>query len=433
MHAAQLGMLSDTHRRKLFLGSRRCGKTYVCNGGLIEAADAHPGATALYLSLTGKSARSILWPGLLTFNRKYVLCMKPHAASMQAECPNGSIIEVAGADAENAVERLRGRPYSRVIVDEPASFHPRLLKYLLQEVIGPGLRDYEGDLWLTGSPGAILAGYFYEACEGAKAWTGHIYKATMRDNPFFAGRAERLLAEAREEYGWTEASPAYQREYEGRWIRDDNSLVFDFRRDRNMVSAAPVGMRFVVAVDLGASKRRETTAFVVIGYVPGGAAYVVHAKRHADFTPSDIGAELGRLVEQYKPHTIVMDAGGLGGGYVTEMQRRFKLPVQAAQKADRYAYVDLLAGDIRTGKVLAVDGACGDLVEELEVLQWNDKRDNFDDRFLDHCTDGLIYGWRECRQYLGGPAKPKKEETEDERMERLEDERARRLWWQRRR
>ena len=433
MYAAQVAILDDTGKRKVFLGAGRCGKTFVSNAGLLEAATKHPGGTALYLSLTSKQCRANLWPSLLEYNNRFRLGMQMPAAMMTAECPNGSKIEISGADAENAVERLRGRPFSRVIIDEPGSFDPSRLAYLVQEVLGPRLRDYEGDLWFAGTPSAVMAGAFYEACEGPRAWTGHIYRATMRDNPFFAGRAERLLAEAKAEYGWTPETPAYLREYEGVWARDTTSLVFDLDPAKNFVDAPPAGLRYVVSVDLGTSQTRETTAFVVTGYIVGGMAYPVYASKQAGLTPSDIGVELARLVSKYAPQAIVMDHGGLGQGYITEIQRRFGLPVQPVQKQDKLGYVQLLAGDLRTGKVAIVRGACDPLISELNVLQWNEKRDGFDARFADHATDALIYGWRECRQYLRAPMVKVETRTEEQIMMDREDRIADVPWWKRRR
>ncbi|MFA4972821.1 MAG: hypothetical protein WC683_09425 [bacterium] len=432
MYPAQLAILDDTAKRKVFLGAGRCGKTFVSNAGLLEAATKHPGGTALYLSLTGKQCRANLWPSLLEYNSRYTLGMTMPASVMTAECPNGSRIEISGADAENAVERLRGRPFSRVIIDEPGSFDPGRLAYLVQEVLGPRLRDYEGDLWFAGTPSAILAGEFYEACEGARAWAGHIYRATMRDNPYFAGRAERLLAEAMAEYGWTKDTPAYLREYEGVWARDTSAMVFDLDPARNFVDAPPPGLRHVISVDLGTSTTRETTAFVVTGYIVGGMAYPVYARKHAGLTPSDIGVELARLVAKHAPLAIVMDHGGLGGGYIKEIQQRFGLPVQPVQKQDKLGYVQLLAGDLRTGKVAIVRPECADLIAELNVLQWNEKRDGFDARFADHATDALIYGWRECRQYLRAPAVKLDTRTEEQIMMDREDHIASVPWWKRR-
>jgi hypothetical protein len=398
MHKAQQDALDEPSKGKCMLCGRRSGKTFAACAGLTSAVDGKPKTIALYLSLTGKQARWNLFPQLLAFNSRFALGLTPHANTMMCDHPNGGIIEVAGADAENAIERLRGRPYSRVIIDEAASFGGDRLRYVVEEVLGPALKDYEADLWLIGTPGAILSGYFYERTEGARPWP--TYHATMRDNPFFAGRADRLLAEERAARGWNEHTPAYIREYEGRWVRDTTSLVFDYDPARNGIATSPKDLQHVIAVDLGTSAKRETTAFAVLGYQRGKGAYAVHAKRHGLLCPSDVGAELQRLVEMYDPTTIVMDQGGLGSGYIEEIRRRFRLPVKPVQKRDKMGYVDLLNGDLRKGVLRIVVDQCKDLVEEITILQWHESREQYDDRFADHCSDAMLYAWRECRAYL---------------------------------
>lgn len=399
LHPKQLAILDDKSPAKCALAGRRGGKTEVGIAGLLDACERYPGSTVLYLALTAKNARRILWRKLLDFNRRFNLGLKLDKQALEAEHPNGARILLAGADREDLIERLRGDAYSRVIVDEAASFGSDTLEYLCDEVIGPALADFEGDIWLIGSPGAACVGYFYKATEGAAAWP--TYRWDMRDNPYFAGRAERLLEKELAKHGWTWQTPAFIREWLGKWIRDESSLVFAFDRTLNVVASAPAGLDYVVAVDLGASMSRETTAFVVIGYRPG-EAYVVHAKRHKLLCPSDVGAELARLEEKYHPHSLVMDQGGLGRGYIEEIRRRWRLPVHEAQKSNKAGYVDLLNGDLRKGALRLVSGACDPLVEEIEILQWDEDRKGYDERYADHCSDAWLYAWRDCRHFLDG-------------------------------
>lgn len=399
MHSAQLAVLNDKGPVKCALGGRRGGKTFVGAGGCIEAGDAHKGSNVLYLALTGKNARRILWPELIRYDTRYQLGLKLDKVDQTATLPNGSTIMVAGADAEHSIERLRGYAYSRVVIDEAASFHPALLEYLCEEVLDPALMDFEGDLWMVGSPGAICAGHFHELSNGGKK-SVPTYRFTIRDNPYFAGRADRILAEVLRKRGWTANTPAYLREYHGLWVRDTSSLVFDYDPQRNSVLQAPEGMTYVIAVDLGTSAKRETTAFAVLGYVRGIGSVVVHAKRHGLLCPSDVGVELDRLVKLYDPTAIVMDQGGLGSGYIEEIRRRFRLPVKGAQKRDKLGYVDLLNGDLRKGRLRIVSDACADLISEITILQWHESRQIYDDRFADHCCDAMLYAWRECRAYL---------------------------------
>mgnify|MGYP000858295204 CR=1 FL=1 len=428
-HAAQLAVLADTHARKAVLAGRRGGKTDTAIRGLLDTAHRHPGSIALYLALTARSARDILWRSLASMNAQLGLGLVMNNTSLTARCSNGSEIHLAGADAEHCVERLRGQAYARTIIDEAASFGPASLRYLVEEVLEPALLDWGGDIWLVGTPGAVLAGPFYEATvqgAGHKSWP--TYRWTMRQNPKFAATADQKLATVREERGWTEATPAYRREYLGEWCRDENALVFSgFEPARNMVVAPGNGLQYVIAIDLGASAVRETTAATVIGYTRGGNAYVVSSEKRPMLTPSEVGGWLEQLERRYHPHAIVCDQGGLGKGYIEEIRRRFRIPVKEAEKNNKMGYVDLINGDLRTGKLRIVEPACGQLLEEMAVLQWSESRDGYDGRFADHCCDAMLYAWRECRHYVSEDAAP---EQDTDRFEAAEDEDDL-PWWKR--
>lgn len=430
-HEAQLSVLRDTSARKAVLAGRRGGKTDTAIRGLLDAAHMHAGSVVLYLALTARSARDILWRSLASMNAQLGLGLQMNNTSLTARCSNGSEIHLAGADAEHCVERLRGQAYARAIIDEAASFGHASLRYLIDEVLEPALFDWSGDIWLVGTPGAVLAGPFYEATvpgvPGHRPWP--TYRWTMRQNPKFAASAEQKLAKVREDKGWTDSTPAYRREYLGEWCRDESALVFSgFEPGRNLVVAPDAGLSHVLAIDLGASAVRETTAATVLGYQRGGKAFVVRSEKRPMLTPSEVGNWLEQLESKYQPHAIVCDQGGLGKGYIEEIRRRFRIPVKEAEKHNKLGYVDLLNGDLRTGKLVIVESASKQLLEELAVLQWDEDRSGYDARFADHCADAMLYAWRECRHYLEAPAQ---DEPLDP-FEAAEDDHEQMPWWKRR-
>jgi hypothetical protein len=427
LHKKQKEAVEHESKQKAIVAGRRGGKTFVALAVLYHAARNNPDSVALYLALTARSARTILWSSLVRFNRIYNLGMDLRRGELTAALDNGSTIMLSGADQEDSTEKLRGPAYSAVVIDEAASFGE--LRYLIEEVLEPALADFDGSLWMVGSPGAACAGYFYDASTGLNPdvpkWD--TFHWDMRDNPRFKGRAGEYFERKKTQKGWTDGTPAFRREYLGQWVKDADWLVYAFDRGRNCIREAPAGMSYVLSVDIGASDVQRSTAFGVLGYIPGRMAALVKAYKRAGMTVSSIGEELDGLIQVYSPHKIVMDPGGLGGGYVKELKSRIQIPVCAAEKQHKLAYIELCNSDLRTGKLRVVEQDCADLLSEIEILQWDEKRKAPDPRFLDHACDMLLYGWRECRHFVhsGEVTKPKPPPGMDRRqaeMEAFEDE-----------
>lgn len=424
LHPKQLAFFHDPAKIKAALAGRRGGKTRVGTAGLYDAALRNPGSVALYVALTQKSARRILWRELTAFDKRFALNLEFNSTEMSARLRNGSVIYISGADTESAIEKLRGLAYSRVIIDEAASFRLGLLEYLTQEVLGPALQDFEGDTWLVGSPNAACMGYFHDLTMGSnpkiKQCSTHHW--TLRDNPRFAGRADRVLAQELEKRGWTMDCPAFRREYGGLWIKDDSFLVYQFDRARNLTQSAPKGLPYVLGVDLGSSADKPSTAFAILAYdAQNGVTYVAKVYSRGDMTSTDIAEEIKALDSHYHFERMVMDPGGLGGAYISECRRRYRLPVEPATKNAKAAYIELLNADYRQGNLRIVESECKPLLDEVGILQWNPKRSAPVETMLDHCCDAHLYAWRACRAWQAPERQPEgPHEVVDENEKKLE-------------
>ncbi len=407
----QRAFFDDPAKVKAAVCGRRAGKTWACAAGLYDSARKFPRSLNPYICLSAVAARRIMWPVLKDFNERYKLGMKLHDHELIAELPeNGSSIFCVGGDDTRKVEALRGGKYGRAIIDEAGSFPRILLRYLCDDVLDASLMDYDGDMWLVGTPNAACVGHFHDVTTGkdpnvAKVSTHHW---TVLDNVHIP-HASEWLKRKQESKRWSDDNPVLLREYFGQWIRDTSSLVFRFDRARHMINAKalPSELVGVVGVDLGASENTPSTAFVTNGWAKfSKVVHTLRATKHADMNPGDGAEHLTALLKDFPGvHHAVVDAGGLGKGYVSEWRRRWGLPVQDAEKKNKMAYVALLNGELDAGKVKLVEGPQTlPLVEELELLQWNEDRDGYDDRFADHCADAWLYGWREC--YAWGEKDP---------------------------
>jgi len=179
----QVKFLKDESHFKIARCSRRAGKSYACARYLLNVAMGRPDANCVYLALTKKSAKRILW-GLL---KKMVKEAGTKATFLEndlaIEFQNGSFVYLLGANDETVAETLRGSPWDLVVIDEVASYRGHL-EELIDENITPALIDHEGTVALIGTPSQDFSSFFYKA-DHSESWSHHSW--TMFDNPFIKG------------------------------------------------------------------------------------------------------------------------------------------------------------------------------------------------------------------------------------------------------
>jgi len=441
LFASQRKLFDDTAQTKAAVTSRRAGKTWVGSAGLYDACIQAPGSINPYIALSAKSARYILWPILHAFNTRYGLGLRMKDHELTAHAPNGSQIILVGGDQTRKVEALRGGKYRRVVVDEAQAFPTTLLRYMIEDVLDASLLDLNGDTWLFGTPNAACAGHFHDLTTGKNPAVAAIstHHWTVLENPHIPHAAD-WLTRKRAERKWTEDNPTYRREYLGQWVRDSSSLVFRFDRGAHQIALdrVPRPSRCIAGVDLGTSEDERTTAIVVVGWTDNDkTTRVLYAKKYAALSPWSISEELKRLKERYPIDLIVLDEGGLGKGYGDEWRKREGLPVKAATKTSKLAYVEHCNGELDRGRILFVQGRTDDLIAEVEILQWDEERKEYDRRFADHASDAFLYAWRECWSFAEDPLPeiPAKGTRADmvrreEEAEEREEREIRRPFWQ---
>jgi hypothetical protein len=188
---------------------------------------------------------------------------------------------------------------------------------------------------------------------------------------------------------------------EGLWVRDVDGLVYRYSERENVIATAPECDRYVLGIDYGA---RSPTAFVLLGWRKHDpTVYVMRAWKKAGMSPSEAGEVVRDIREELrnedKTLAIVGDTGGLGAGYVEEAQRRFKLPIEAAEKTNKLGYIKLLNGDLERGRVKVVLPECEPLTSEWLELPWHEDREKEASGFDNHCADACLYAWRRTHAY----------------------------------
>lgn len=394
----QRALLDDPSPLKAAVCSRRAGKSTAAAYYMIRECLLYPHSVVAYIALTRTSARRILWSLLKQANRAYALGAKFYNTNLECVFPNGSQIILTGASDEGDIDRLRGLSYRLVVLDEAGSFAGHIVE-LVEEVIEPGLVDVQGSLLLIGTPTASCSGLFHEATTGIRPdWSVHHW--TILENPYVPG-AQSWLDNRMKLRGWDENNPIYLREWRGKWVRSDDSLIYRYTED-NLIDELPEGVELehILAVDLG---WHDATSFATIGFNRNRPeVYVVDCWKQSKMLPSDIAETIHQLNQEYNYVQMVMDTAGTGKSLAEEFKQRKGLPIKAAEKKRKNAFIELLQDDLRTGR-LKIKRNCEQLLSEYDLLQWHETRMKEDDRFENHCADSVLYAWREAKHWCYEP------------------------------
>jgi hypothetical protein len=395
--------IRDPARFKTAVCSRRAGKTKGVGAALLDSALRKPGSVSLYVTLTRSNAKDLIWPTLRDLNERYRLGFRVNEADLALRHPNGSSIMLSGASDRGEIEKRRGFAFGVAVIDEAQSF-PSYIQALVQDVIAPGLMDHQGSLLVTGTPGPVPAGWFYDISQNPE-WAHHHW--TFRQNPYILN-AEDELAVVLKMRGVTESDPSIRREFGGEWAHDPNALVFRFDPATNVYQTLPAirgKWRHVIAVDLGFD---DADAIVVLAFCDElPTAYMVEEHVDAKQTISDLADRLDRLVARYDPTALVMDTGGLGRKIAEELAQRRGLPVEAAEKSEKLAHIELLNDALRTHRLFLPPGSrCGEDAMKVEWDKSAPEKPKISDRFHSDALDALLYGFRSCLQWLHAPPVP---------------------------
>lgn len=270
--------------------TRRAGATTGGCRELIARAITVPGFRATYVASTRKEARERAWlsdnkSGLVDVLRLYGTPADRQAIEVQIvggvradirdqamtiDFSNGSRLDLFGADDERAMRKQRGLSKHVYWIDEAQDF--RFLDRFYDAVIIGSLTDYNGECWLTGTPGRDCLGMFYEITKDddtepvpdkLKRW--EVHTIAVVDNPYFGkviggstkkGELKYFVEDNTEEKhgpydsffeaesaanqirwdrtagnallvkGWKGDEPDFIREWLGRWCKEDARYVY---------------------------------------------------------------------------------------------------------------------------------------------------------------------------------------------------------------
>lgn len=409
----QLAVVMDPSPNKSALCPRRSGKSWTAMSYAFDQCLRKAGAQVVIVTLTLKSAKTIYWYEMQSFARQFGLTLGFYVNDLRIDFPNGSRLMMCGAENKAQIEKLRGGKYDLVVIDEAKSYPPNVIRELIVDVVEPALLDRDGSLLMIGTPGNILSGMFFEATfPGHKdpksdngrltsrsykepesywvnnpgdqdwAWSRHYW--TLQDNTTTPKAwAKALRNKARN--NWTDDTPSWQREYEGKWVASEAAFVYsyaalchtdpekvcwepDYETGNQFGLPADEEWHYILGLDLG---WEDDFAAVLGAYNPhDGILYQVWEYKDNHQDVDQVAVHIMHAIELAgKVDRIVADAGGLGKMVVETLNRRHGLNIQAAEKREKNDFIELLNTDYHSGRARLLKDS--DLSKENQGLQWD--------------------------------------------------------------
>jgi len=440
----QAAAVADPCRYKALWTSRRSGKTTCVMVDFAARALRQPATRYVYIALTFRSARDIAWPIIKELDRRYALGLRFQEASLRAIFPNGSEVQLVGADRPQVASTLYGQKLAGVAVDE-AAFFSMDLEDLIKDYLAPALVDLQGVCWLMSIPGHLPRGLFFHLtsqfpfdeyqqaarpentreCPTASRWSVHSWD--YRANPWVAERVQAELDEELEANPNALKDPRIIRNYLKGWPVDVSELVYKYQSPRNVAEGWQAGpeQRYTIGLDLG---WKDYVALVVLAYEPDKPAITVVATWRARETLLDKVAEQVRaMLTTYPGADIVCDPGHL---FTFEQLRRgYSLPIMAAEKAKKFQAIQLFNSAMLAGQLRVVDPDphTNPLVDEWTSLTWKvypDGTKKEQPGQANDLCDACLTAWRHTHHYTSGeqvPEGPQLSRAEADEARLIED------------
>lgn len=347
----QNNFVNDTSKFIAAQCSRRAGKTNGLAYKFLKTLEKYPGSQCLYIGLTLESARDIMWPVLQEINERFTLNCVFTESKLEMKHPNGARLKLVGADHKNFIKRLKGRKFPGVAIDEAQDFGSHL-QSLVDDVLTPSISDYaDGWLAMTGTPGPVPQGYFFEVThEGKYGYKTH--KWTLLENPFMPN-PEQFISDLISKREWKSDNPTLLREYRNQWVLDANSLWVQYDAEKCDYKDLPVEHKwvYILGVDIGYN---DADAIAVLAWSSTSTdTYLVEELIKPRQGITALMTQVEELQKKYDVYKIMFDSGGGGRKAFEDYIPRFGIPVVPADKQRKQTNVDFLNDAMRLGKFKA--------------------------------------------------------------------------------
>lgn len=376
-------ILETNHSKRIIACcSRRAGKTDLASGAINYAAII-PDSRIIYINLTFTNAINQIWANTIKRSEQTGLTIKKKSkADGTIEWGDGSSLRILGNPNNSEIEKLRGESkVSLIIIDE--IFHQRNMQYAIDEVISPLMADrLDSTMLCLGTPPRLSKTYG-EKCWNEKGWKK--FHWTMFDNPYMPD-PQGYLEDYCKNKGISIDSPFIQREYFGKiGVYDLEALVFKGRQTYNVYPENFAVTDIAIGVDYGFS---DYNSVITVAYNKKiHESYVVDEKKFNRAGVSDIinsvtdsynkAMQLASL-NKMKKDRIYIYCDNNEESITYDLQVKYKLPAFNCHKYDKAYAIEMLAEELRTGRMKIPHN--GILDEEMEQILY--KRDSDTDAII---------------------------------------------------
>lgn len=415
-HAKQRAVNEDDSGFVAVIGGRRSGKTegFVSIG--LETADMHPGATVPYAGPFLRVVEDIVYPKVQELSDRYDLKFEINRGEGKIFTPNGGCLQMFGLSTKPDAEKGRGKKFPMVIIDEAGACNQDTLQRCVEDTFGPATADFHGaggrGMLIGGNPGYAAGAYWEKVCGGNthKSQVGaSVHHMTIRDNPFFAGRAEKVMRNWLAKNALTRSSVKFRREWLGEFCVDLTALCYSRWNGKVYPhTSVPLGGRTSMGLDLGV---KHPNAWVVVRYVPEYylapfrkdvlrrrvVAHFVESLSLPDLSLDEIADITREMALRWNVGAIRGDGAGGGLQTIKELSEKYGLPVsnvKRGMKSSKAARIWSLDSMLGKGTAIIHEG-CEYLPEQLRTVPWDDKRADHDPLHADHELDAAHYALAE--------------------------------------
>jgi hypothetical protein len=368
-----------------------------------------------------------MWPVLQELNIQFNIGCQFVESNLEMKHPNGATLKLYGADMKNFIKRLKGRKYPGVAIDEAQDFGVHL-QSLIDDVLTPSISDYkDGWLALTGTPGPVPQGFFFEVTRNGKyGFSRHEW--TILDNPYMP-KPDAFIKDLIARREWTDNHPTLLREWRNKWVLDVQSLWVNYNESVNHFEHLPVGPKwtYIMGIDLGF---KDADAIAVLAWSSSDPnTYLVEEVITRKQGITDLVNQIETLSKKYDVAKMVIDEGGLGKKIAEEIRRRHHIPVVAADKARKQENVELLNDNLRRGVFKANKDSRFAQDSYLVQIDWDKSTPNkivIKKHPHSDIIDAVLYSFKESPAYTYvKPKEPAKYGTLDwakEERDRMEEQ-----------
>lgn len=379
-HTPQLALLQDRSPWIHVMCARQSGKSWGCDGMLLENALSIPRSTNVLLGLKGTGVKLNNWvPIWKRLCDRYGIPDDAHNETlMLTTLPNESRVMFAGTDDLTNVKKYLGNSLANsvFIVDESQDQGDGVFRYLLGQLLPPMLTS-TSRIVLAGVLPDVAAGRFLELAAhdpesgtgGGTGSTGYSHHEWGRAANSHTPEAMTFLRDYMQKHGLTEDDPQIQRDWYMRRVWDPGATAYRYKRPA--IYQAPTIQEFhAVGIDPGT---RDRMAVVVWGWSARSRDVFQVAEyvwpRNSGKGWKDLAEKLAEFRQQFHPSWWFYDAGS-SQMTIDTFGRDYGIPViQAAKKVDLPGQVARFADLLGQGRCHIIPGS--QLEEDLLKSRWD--------------------------------------------------------------